>query len=160
MLRLRLINTLFASTVLMVGSAGPATADPLVSENGDGLLVTSALTADTLCATTGMEAAARYGRIDEVLAAFASDAAAVASWVETRFGPSGPAPEPEFNPWRAEPASELVAICYYAGGDFSAPRIPGVDPYDMLVLLVPEEGVPVVDRFGHRNGETGVTAPM
>ena len=41
MLRLRLINTLFASTVLIVGIAGPATADPLVSENRDGLLVTT-----------------------------------------------------------------------------------------------------------------------
>jgi hypothetical protein len=146
-----------AIAVALVSAAGATYA--ATRQADDRAVDPPSLLADVLCGGKGLESAVRLGTISRQRAAFISDASSVADWVETRYGPDGPRVPPEYNPWRTRQANEAVAVCYYVGSDFTAPRIPAVEPYDMLVLLVPENGPAVIDRFDHRDRKIGIIAP-
>jgi len=130
----------------------------------------TAAAAAATCDASATPTAHVYSPTAQLTAAYEASAAQVVAWQERSAGPSAPHP---ISQWRSHIATERVTVCYYDGLFDAFPRKgppappPGVAPppsprpFERIILLVGQDGVPQLYVAGYRNTlpVTDPTAP-
>lgn len=104
--------------------------------------------ASDICAGPGLDyVRAGWGPEVQVVESVASDGRGVAEWLTT---PGRPVSDEQVQSWRE--SIGLVAVCYY-DGDFSGFPAPQdvARTFDRMLLLVPQDGEPIVQSVGPRD---------